>query len=184
MRLFVALPLPGRARDAVAALATQWRPLGWPVRWVAPESLHLTLRFLGEVAPGAMPAIRNAVEDSARGTGAIELVPRAVEFHPSGPGARVLWLALEAVPALELLAHRLEQGLASHASRELEGPFRPHITLARVARDARVPGSAVRLVAAAAVPDAFLAQQAVLYQSELGNGPPRYLEQHTVPLEA
>lgn len=184
MRLFVALPLATPARDALGALIAGWQRLDWPVRWVARESLHLTLRFLGEMPGESLEGIRSALDESAARMGPIELVPRAVEFHPARR-ARVLWLALEPVPALELLAHRLEQGLAGQPGmRELDGPFRPHITLGRAVRDARVPRAAFGVVAEAVIPDAWLASRVVLYQSELGGGPPRYIERHAVELRA
>lgn len=184
MRLFVALPLADRERAALAALVALWQPLDWPVRWVAPGSLHLTLRFLGEAAPDAEPAIRSALDSSAQGAGPIDLVPRAVEFNPSRRRARVLWLALEPVPALELLAHRLERALAGQGMRELDGTFRPHVTLGRLVRDARLPPEAIRVVAGAPVPAPFVADRVVLYQSELDGGPPRYVERHAVSLRA
>lgn len=184
MRLFVAIPLPDATRDQVAALVTGWQPQAWPMRWVAPRSLHLTLRFLGDVEPGTVGAIADVLDGAVPGAGPIELVSQAVEFSPSRSRARVLWMAMEPVAHLELLAHRLEQGLAGFAGREAEGPFRPHVTLARVRRGARVPRDAQGQVQQAVLPGACLAERVVLYQSELDGGPPRYFERHAVALGA
>lgn len=184
MRLFVALPVPDRERDALAGLLAGWRPLDWPVRWVRRESIHLTLRFLGELPGESLPGLCTALDASAADTGRVELVPRGVEFYPSRR-PRVLWVALEPVPALELLAHRVERALEHLPGvRPVDGPFRPHITLGRVARDGRVPAEVHRRVAGAALPGAFLAERLVLYESELDGGAPRYLERHVVELVA
>lgn len=184
MRLFVAIPLPDHTRDALAALVAGWQAQDWPVRWVAPQSLHLTLRFLGDVEPGTVQAIGGVLDGAVPGAGPIELVPQVIEFIPSRTRARVLWLAMEPVPGLELLVHRVEQGLAGLAVREVDGPFRPHVTLGRVPRGAGVSREAMEQVQAAVLPGGFLAERVVLYQSALDGGPPRYLERHVVPLGA
>jgi 2'-5' RNA ligase len=184
VRLFVALPLPRSACDELVGLVTPWQRRAWPVRWVPPASLHLTLHFLGEVSPEAEPALQSALERSADGTGPLDLVPGAVEWYPSRRRPRVLWLALEPLPALELLAHRVARGLAGQEAGLLTGTFRPHVTLGRVRPDATVPASARDEVAAAVLPSPWQAERVVLYQSELDGGPPRYLERHTVMLQA
>lgn len=178
MRLFVALPLPSQVRQELVEVVTRWRQLQWPLRWVNPESLHVTMRFLGEVDPADESRLRTALDECGKGTGWIDLVPQAYDFSPARR-PRILWLALEPVPALELLAHRVALGLGAPGD---EGVFRPHVTLGRVAHGARVPADAFAAVRAAPLPAASGTDELVLYQSELDGGPPRYSQRHAVML--
>jgi 2'-5' RNA ligase len=181
MRLFVALPLPVETRRELAGVVAEWRRLQWPFRWVAPDALHVTLRFLGEVDREDEARIRDVLDECGRGTGWLDLVPTAYEIRPTRRRPRLIWLALEAVPALELLAHRLE--LALGASESGEGAtFRPHVTLGRIVHQARLPGNASDVVAGATLPGPAGTDELVLYQSELDGGPPRYTARHVVSL--
>ncbi len=182
MRLFAAVPLPGAVREALAAAQAPLREAGWPVRWVAPESLHLTLRFFGEVEPGLAEPLGDALASAAAGTGPLPLSPLGIEAWPVGRRARLLWLALDPVPALELLVHRLESAVANLAVAPSEAAFRPHVTLGRLAHGERLPGDAAARVGRLAVPEAFLATEVVLYESRLQGGPPRYLARRSVTL--
>jgi 2'-5' RNA ligase len=184
MRLFAALPLPAPVIDALSAQASAWRGEGWPLRWVAPASLHVTLRFFGEVAPADETALRDMLDGAARGTGMLWLAPVAFRAHPPGRRARLLWLELAAEPALELLAHRVERGAAALGFEPARATFRPHVTLARVRPGERLPATTARRVEAAAVPPAFDAGELVLYESRPGEGAPRYARRHASPLAA
>ena len=57
MRLFVAIPLPAEAHDRAVAELKVLSELGWPVRWVREDGLHITLKFFGEVAPDRLETI-------------------------------------------------------------------------------------------------------------------------------
>jgi 2'-5' RNA ligase len=140
VRLFVALNLPAAVRDALWRAAEPARALDPPVKWVRPEGLHLTLKFLGDVDDATETAVREAL---ARAAGGGE-TPRAITLALHGFGAfpdahrpRVFWAGIEAEPPLELLQHRLERELEPLGF-PLEGrPFRPHVTLGRAERDAQ-----------------------------------------------
>lgn len=137
MRLFVAVNLPEHIRHEIWQTAAPLREAGLPVKWVAPESLHVTLKFLGEVASGREADIRARIDDAVAGTKRFAMGIGQFGAFPTEKGPRVVWVGCEGVPPLELLQHRLEQGLAALGF-PLEGrPFRPHVTLGRAKRDAR-----------------------------------------------
>ena len=137
MRLFVALNLPDRVRqglwDAVAGL----RELGFPVRWVRPEGIHLTVKFLGEVAAEQEPALREALTRAAAGGRPLPVAMHGFGVFPDHTRPRVIWAGLDPDPALELLQHRVEQEFAPLGFPTEGRPFHPHLTLGRAARDAR-----------------------------------------------
>ncbi|HEX5632326.1 MAG TPA: RNA 2',3'-cyclic phosphodiesterase, partial [Gemmatimonadales bacterium] len=168
MRLFAALPLPAPVLDALVATQAGWREAGWPVRWVGAESLHVTVRFFGEVEPEREPSVRAMLDEAARGTGMLVLNPVAMRTFPAGRRARLVWLELAPEPALELLAHRVERGAAALGFEPAHETFRPHVTLARVRKGERLPAEAARRVAAGRVPGPFTADGLVLFESRPG----------------
>lgn len=110
MRLFAALPVSGDATLELTELVRECERSDWPVRWVRPASLHLTVKFYGEVAPARAPEIESVLRQATRGVLPIPLAPRELGAFPGFAGAKVLWAGYEADGALELLAHRVEQG--------------------------------------------------------------------------
>jgi 2'-5' RNA ligase len=111
-----------------------------PVKWVRPENIHLSLKFLGDVEETREPELRAALQRAA-GTGN---EPRPLTLQITGFGVfpdyhrpRVLWAGVTPDPGLELLQHRVEQAFAPLGFPAEARPFRPHVTLGRAGRDAR-----------------------------------------------
>lgn len=140
MRLFIAVDLPASLRDGLAALQARLRPdcAGW--RWVRPEGIHLTLRFLGEVEAQRDSACRSAWREAVRPLPPFSFALEGIGRFPPAGLPRVLWVGVsESGPGgvLQRLAGRLER-----AARECGFPperrrFSPHLTLARAARGRR-----------------------------------------------
>src|SRR3989442_13064809 len=91
VRLFVALNLPDRVRRALWDAAAPVRDLRLPVRWVSPEGIHLTLKFLGEVAGEQEPELRAALTRAARGGAGAPLAVHGFGAFPDYPRPRVIW---------------------------------------------------------------------------------------------
>jgi RNA 2',3'-cyclic 3'-phosphodiesterase len=137
VRLFVALNLPDGVRRALWAAAAPVRELGLPIKWVRPEGIHVTLKFLGEVPDAREPELRAALARAAAGGHALPLVVGGFGAFPGLERPRVIWAGLEPDPALEGLHHRVEQAFVPLGFPPEGRPFRPHVTLGRAARDAR-----------------------------------------------
>ncbi|MFI5234932.1 MAG: RNA 2',3'-cyclic phosphodiesterase [Gemmatimonadales bacterium] len=182
MRLFAAIPASAPARDQVTRLLRELRDLRWPVRWVAEEGIHLTLKFYGEVAVERLDAIAESIGFAIRGTGPLALGLSGLGGFPSMERARVVWAAVEAPPALELLQDRIERH-AEALGFPLEGAtFRPHITLGRVREGEHLRPEVVARLHATALAGDFTADRVVLYESRLGERGPAYVAMHTFPL--
>lgn len=137
MRLFIAINLPPDLRQRLWEAAEPLRTAGYPVRWVAPDGVHLTLKFLGEVKPDREPQVVAAIGLAVQGAKRFTLSVGGFGAFPSLSRPRVVWAGCEPVPALELLQHRVEQEL-ERLGFPLEGrAFHPHLTLGRAQRDAR-----------------------------------------------
>ena len=137
VRLFVAVNLPEVLRASLWSASEPLRAAGYPVRWVQAEGLHLTLKFLGEVAVSREAQILAAVDSAVRGAKPFSLGLDGLGAFPTVARPRVLWIGCEAAPPLELLQHRIEQAFAEIGFPVEGRPFHPHLTLGRARRDAR-----------------------------------------------
>lgn len=176
-RLFVALELPGAVREALAAWAR--REVGGrdDLRRVAADALHLTLAFLGDRQLRDVDAIAAAADAAVDGPVALGL-GRPLWLRPRHP--HVLTVAIsDPAGALAALHGRLEAQLATAIGREPERrAFRPHVTVARVRRGARIRPVSLD----GPEPVRFGAEAVTLLRSHLGAGPPRYEAVARVPL--
>ncbi len=126
MRLFVAIDLPECVRERLSMISC-----GLPgARWVLPEQLHLTLRFIGEVMEDRFPDILNELDAARCEPFSMQL--QGVGFFPPRKKPRVVWVGVEKNEQLVRLRNRIESVLV-HAGLEPEKrKFAPHITLARL----------------------------------------------------
>lgn len=176
MRLFIAVPLPEAAAARVGELLRDLRDRGWPVRWVRDGGLHLTLKFFGEVTPDRLETIQEALGQAAKDTAPIELALGGGGAFPSLGRARVLRLAVEAGPDLELLQDRLERACEEIGFPPEGRPFFPHITLGRVREGERLPREAGILLERTQLDFPFLAERVVLFESRQTPQGPVYEE--------
>jgi len=133
LRLFVAIELPGEVREALGRLQHELQRRGLEkLRWVRPEGIHLTLKFLGETPEEKVPALEKALVNAVQGIDAHDLaLGKLGTFGGSRP--RVLWVDLTGdVEAVRDLQERTEMALNQLGfEREARG-WSPHVTLARV----------------------------------------------------
>src|SRR5262249_36758874 len=106
-------------------------------RWVRPESLHVTLKFIGEKPPAAVEEIQNALAGLRCESFSLNL--RGYGFFPSPGSARVFWVGISAGPALEALAKTVDAACAQLGIPREEHAFSPHLTLARRAGGSGAP---------------------------------------------
>jgi 2'-5' RNA ligase len=179
VRLFLALPLSHAGRAALAGLQAALRPgcRGW--KWVDPASIHLTVRFLGDVFPDDAAHQGAGWRAAARGIGPISYRLEGLGVFPGRARPRVLWVGITELTSGGRLAR-----LAAHveaAARDAGFPpenraFHPHLTLARAKQDARPDpppdGATVE-------PAESTCTELILFRSELRPEGARY-----TPLEA
>jgi RNA 2',3'-cyclic 3'-phosphodiesterase len=112
------------------------------VKWVRPENIHISLKFLGEVDDAREAELHAALQQAAGGAARGE--PRPLTLRVTGFGVfpdfhrpNVLWVGVTPDPGLELLQHRVEQAFAPLGFPPERRPFRPHVTLGRSTRHAK-----------------------------------------------
>jgi 2'-5' RNA ligase len=182
MRLFVALDIDAEIRRRIAAFGDELRPLAPDVKWVKPETFHVTLQFLGETKK--LDEIHHALEEvnSAR----INLAFRNAGFFPNPKAARVFWIGIEAEEHLQELVSRIGAALAPLGFARDSGPFTPHLTLARAGsgrprpvRGERAAPSLQQIrtrIEAIPMPEfgTMTASEFYLYESKLSPAGPQY----------
>ena len=134
IRSFIAIELPDEVRRKLGQLEERLKSGGQaPVRWVHPESIHLTLKFLGDIAATRVGEITEAMAQSARGITPFTIEVSGTGVFPNVRRARVAWVGLGGeVDKLLQLQKNIESNLAILGFAAEERDFTPHLTIARV----------------------------------------------------
>jgi 2'-5' RNA ligase len=129
MRLFIALDIHDAIRERITHFLDGVRNFASDARWVKPESLHVTLKFIGEQSDAAVEKIKQ--ELATIPGSAAEVRFRNYGFFPTPKSARVFWIGMEAGPQLGQLATTIDDKMARLGIPKEDRPFSPHLTLAR-----------------------------------------------------
>jgi 2'-5' RNA ligase len=138
MRIFVALDLDEGIRKRIQQFGDEVRGFAPNARWVTPESLHITLKFIGERPDASVKRIENALASLT--TAPFRVTFRGTGFFPTPRAARVFWAGIEAEPGLAELAHKIEDSLVQLGIPKEQRDFSPHLTLARASGGSGAPG--------------------------------------------
>ena len=129
MRLFVALDIDPSIRERMMRFVEGLHNCAPDARWMKPESMHVTLKFIGEQPDAAVEPIKQAM---SKITGAVtEISFRGYGFFPTAKSARVFWAGIDAGPELAALASAIDEKLLAHGIPKEDRAFSPHLTLAR-----------------------------------------------------
>ncbi|HTC49703.1 MAG TPA: RNA 2',3'-cyclic phosphodiesterase [Candidatus Aquilonibacter sp.] len=153
MRLFVALDIDDEIREKISSFVGQVREFAPEARWVRPESLHVTLKFIGEkpeqevekikLALGTIeskqipchsdPQVEPGAEESLPffSNGKIEMSIRGYGFFPTARAPRVFWIGITSDSSLSSLAAAVDEKLSAIGIPKEDHAFNPHLTLAR-----------------------------------------------------
>jgi len=176
IRSFLSVPIAPELAGSVGAVQESLRAAGPDVKWVNPESFHITLKFLGDVQRERLEALWPSVEGALDGVPRFRLRLHGVGAFPNPGRPRVIWAAVaEGATELTALAAAVEKACGLHGFAEEERPFRAHLTVGRVRR----PAPDARLEAAIAeMRDRDLGEmeagRVLLMRSDLRPGGPVY----------
>jgi len=141
MRTFVAVELDLNIKDSLVELTSRLSRKSADIKWVKKQGMHITLKFLGEVAETQIPEIVQALREvcdsfvpfpiSIRGTGF---------FPPQSRLPRILWVGIEQSRALSVLQEKIEDQLHKQGFPCEKRQFRPHLTLGRVRSGKNISG--------------------------------------------
>lgn len=133
IRAFIAAGISAEVRSRISGLQTRLKKTEAGVKWVNVPSIHLTLRFLGNIGEDQIGPAVEAMAEAAAGRGPITVEVRGWGTYPPERRPRVLWLGLgQGAPELEAIFNALEQSLLSRGFGPADKKFSPHLTLGRV----------------------------------------------------
>jgi len=183
IRAFVALPLPESVRNQIRSAQEALKNYRLNIRWVRPENIHLTLRFLGDVNPADVERLHKALEQATADREPLELVAKGFGVFPNIRKPRVNWMGVGGdTGKLFELQRRVEEELARVGFPPESRRFKAHLTMGR--SKGRIQGT--QLVKAFeeledfALP--FTAGSVILYQSRLSPRGARYTRLKEIPL--
>jgi 2'-5' RNA ligase len=134
MRIFVGLDIPPEIRQRITTFLDSMRHHAPDAKWVSPESLHVTLKFIGEQPRERVDEIHRALATVQEAP--FEVTFRKTGFFPPARPARVFWIGVEAGERLRELALKVDETV-SRFGIEREKDYTPHLTLARVRPESR-----------------------------------------------
>jgi 2'-5' RNA ligase len=132
MRLFVAVDLSDEVRSELTALINAWQVLApGGVRWVRPEGIHITLKFIGYVPDAGLPDFLSALA-SVHSKSPLEMNAQGIGFFPNAKRPRVMWCGVNASLNLQQVAADVEAEVEKLGIPREPRVFTPHLTLARI----------------------------------------------------
>ncbi len=187
VRTFVAIEVPPPIKEALARVQQTLRQSGAEVRWVRLEGIHLTLKFLGGVAPAQLPALQEGLASVCERVPPLPLQIGEPGFFPnSGKGGRprVIWVGVEdARGMLRALQGEIDEACTRLGFPAEGRPYQPHLTLGRVQSSRRLETlrEAVAGLRGQTL-GAFDAREVVLMRSDLRPSGAVYTPLATLPL--
>ena len=148
IRTFVAVAISSAVRDRAAELIDEFRGTGAQVKWVEPQNLHVTLKFLGDVDSPEIDHVCRAVEQAVADAPPFEFELRGAGAFPDTRRPRTVWLGIgQGSHQIVALNERIEPPLAKLGFRKEARRFQPHLTIGRVRRGGPVVAELGRLIA-------------------------------------
>ena len=177
IRTFLAIEIPREILDQFERMPYRLgRSMTGVIRWAKPESIHLTLKFFGNITERDIRSIRDALEPKARALGPVDLSIGTLGVFPNLNRPRVLWAGVtKGMQELAALQAQVETALEAAGFAREERPFRPHLTIGRMKGERRIDGldKAVEEHKDFAA-GSFTAKEMVLFRSDLKPAGPVY----------
>jgi 2'-5' RNA ligase len=195
MRIFIALDIDDAIRQRVQRFMEGVSGFAPDARWVRPESLHVTLKFVGERSNESVEEIKRIL--SSIRAESIEISFRGYGFFPTAKAVRVFWVGIESGPKLPSLVKAVDDATFALGIPKEDHPYTPHLTLARGGGRSGAPSHrkedapnknfqrVQEKLAALPTPDfgTMTAHEFFLYQSQLSPGGSRYTKIASFALE-
>ena len=186
IRSFVAIELTQETSEKLVIIQEQIKQSQAKVRWVNPNGIHLTLKFLGNIHPAQVDEIAETAAREVENEPPLTLRPSGLGAFPSRRKPRVIWVGMEGeVQRLTRIQARVENALEPLGFVREKRAFRPHLTIGRV-KDRRRLQSLIDAMAELKIPefDSFDVTEIILYKSDLRPTGAIYTKLHRMPLAA
>jgi RNA 2',3'-cyclic 3'-phosphodiesterase len=184
IRSFVAVEMPPDVKQELGKIQIFLRQAAaCPAKWVAPESIHLTLSFLGEISPAQVEAVKGVMDKIAVASPVFNLSLDHVGAFPNLRQPQTVWVGIQGdMEILSRLHKNLEESLRVTGYKPEDRAFKPHLTLARVRDEASVQARqslGEALVRVPGVKSGIISVTEIsMFESELTRSGPMYTRLH------
>ena len=184
IRTFIAVEIPDKIISSIAKVQEDIKTYGFKIRWVQPESIHLTLKFLGNIEAADAENVGRAVCKAARAVAPLSLQAKGIGVFPGIRRPRVVWVGITGqLETLGRLQKTLDENLAAIGFPKEKRPFKGHLTLGRIQKkiDSKTFIEALDTLGIFET-ETFTADRVVLYKSELKASGAVYTKLVSAPL--
>jgi 2'-5' RNA ligase len=138
LRTFIAVDFPIEIKEKIIEITAYFQSKLPPaqIKWVEPDHMHLTLKFMGETPHDKLVQIKQSIHQVISVFPSFEIEIKALGMYPNNQRPRVIWLGINAENHLILLHNQLDQALKGEGIKSDRRPFSPHLTIGRVRRNA------------------------------------------------
>ena len=185
IRSFVAFKLPDHVIQSLSDVQNHLRSYGFPIRWVKPNNVHLTIKFLGDVKTSEIDIIDQTLFDSVKSCAPISLTIKGAGVFPGVNRPRVFWMGVSGdTQALEHLQRSVDRHCERIGFPKERKPYKGHLTLGRF-KAAVDSNKLVEAIASCRVfySPLFVLDVMTLFNSELKSTGPIYSTLKKYPLE-
>jgi 2'-5' RNA ligase len=185
IRTFVCIEVPPSIKARIEELQRLLRRHDVPISWVKASNIHLTIKFLGDLAASRISSVRRAVERACQTITPFDITVDATGGFPSTKNPRVLWVGLGLLPdKLRRLHSNIEAELAGEGFAREAKRFAPHLTIGRVRDSSKARQTVEALLSAGFAAETFRATQVIVMRSELHPSGSIYTSQAVVELKS
>lgn len=132
MRLFIAVSIPLDISRNLEDIISDLKKTGADIKWVKSDSIHITLKFLGETEGERLPEIKSAIESLGIKKSGLEVEVKGIGFFPDKKRPRVIWAGLEEnTPFLVEVVSKLDSAMSTLGFERENRRFSPHLTIGR-----------------------------------------------------
>jgi 2'-5' RNA ligase len=189
MRTFIAIALPKNIKERFVRLQERLKKCGADVKWVAPDNIHLTLKFLGEINRDKLNAVIKTTEKIAQDKLRFRIVISTLGVFPNTDHPKVIWAGTEEADIeTRAIANNLEEKLGKLGIPREERKFSSHITLGRtkslINKDALISSLNILSDEFRRERLDFTADKIIVFKSTLSSGGPVYEALKEIALKA
>jgi 2'-5' RNA ligase len=183
MRCFIAVKISAEQRNRIAALIDDFRREDVRVKWVKPENLHVTLKFLGEVDERNFPDMFAALEKSLTSCKEFDFCLKGLGCFPDTRRPRVIWVGIdEGADELKKVARDIDQIMCEFGFKPEKRGFSAHLTIGRVKDPRGIEVLTNRFDDIKFESDSCTIDEIIFYQSILKREGPTYIPQKRIKL--
>jgi 2'-5' RNA ligase len=185
MRAFICIAVPPPIKARIEELQRALRRSDVPISWVKSSNIHLTIKFLGDLAASRIAHVRQAVERACQSISPFDITVEGTGCFPSAKSPRVLWVGLGPLPdELRRLHSNIESELAGEGFAREAKRFAPHLTIGRVRDPIKASRTVEDSLAAGFAAETFHASEVIVMRSELHPSGSIYTPQALVKLNS